>query len=64
VLRCFFINKEGDIMHGKRHTQICDICNSHISAYRENGKIIISCSYCGHLPEDIQLSIDLEDEDE
>jgi hypothetical protein len=51
-------------MNGNRTTQLCEVCNSHVGVHRENGKIIISCSYCGYTPEDIQLTIDFEEEDE
>lgn len=51
-------------MKDNRTGQLCDNCNSHITSYRLNGKIIYECSYCGMKPEDIH-SIDLDDyEDE
>lgn len=42
--------------------QTCDICNSHIISYRENGKLIFECSYCGTIPDDI-IKIELDDID-
>lgn len=42
--------------------QTCDICNSHIISYRDNGKVILECSYCGEVPEDID-HIDPDDLD-
>lgn len=47
-------------MKDNRTEQICDTCNSHIISYREKGKIIYECTYCGIVPEDIHF-IDLED---
>jgi predicted RNA-binding Zn-ribbon protein involved in translation (DUF1610 family) len=51
-------------MKDNRTGLICDSCNSHIIAYRHEGKLIFECSYCGERPEDI-LPIDfIEVEDE
>jgi len=50
-------------MNKKQTDQICEKCYSHIITYRENNKIISECSYCGSVPEDINLQlIDLEDD--
>lgn len=50
-------------MKDNRTKQICNICNSHIITYREKGKIIYECTYCGEVPEDIHL-IDLEEQED
>ncbi|WP_176519041.1 hypothetical protein [Priestia megaterium] len=51
-------------MKDNRTAQLCDNCNSHITIQRHNGKIIIECSYCGEVPEDIHsFDLELDDDD-
>ena len=47
------------IMKDNRTGQVCEKCNSHIIVYRENGKLVYECSYCGLAPEEIE-NIDFE----
>lgn len=42
--------------------QRCESCNSHMIVYEEKRKIIIECSYCGQVPEELDFSIELEDD--
>jgi len=46
-------------MKDNRTGQVCEKCNSHIIVYRENGKLVYECSYCGLAPEEIE-NIDFE----
>lgn len=49
-------------MKDNRTSQICENCNSHIIVYQEDNMIIVECSYCGLIPENISPRfIDLED---
>jgi Zn ribbon nucleic-acid-binding protein len=51
-------------MKDNRTGQICENCCSHIITYREDNKIIVECSYCGLVPENINPRfIDLEDDE-
>ena len=58
-----FINcKEGEQMKDNRTKQLCEICKSHIIFWKENGRLIHECSYCGHRPEDID-EMNFDDDD-
>jgi ribosomal protein L37AE/L43A len=45
----------------RRSDQLCESCRSHIAARHEDGHIIYECSYCGEIPEDVDISNLIED---
>lgn len=44
---------------------LCESCNSQIITYREGGKIVAECSYCGKSADIPDFDVeDLDEEDE